>query len=67
MADCIPLSREMLKDPIDIGVSDEPLDFARCRVIAEGRARQEGPEPMLLAWYRPGRRHVFAPGDLLRR
>ena len=42
MADCMPLSREMLKDPIDIGVADEPLDFARARAIAEARARQEG-------------------------
>ena len=51
MADCMPLSREMLKDPIDIGVADEPLDFARARAIAEARARQEDPEPMLLAWF----------------
>jgi hypothetical protein len=54
MAGCIPLSREMLKDPIDISVSDESLDFARARAIAETRARQEGPEPMLLAWYDRG-------------
>ena len=36
MADCILLTREMLKDPIDIGVPDEPLDFARARAIADG-------------------------------
>ena len=54
MAGCIPLSREMLRDPIDIGVADAPLDFARARAIAETRARQEGPEPMLLAWYDRG-------------
>ena len=54
MADCIALSREMLKDPIDIGVSDEPLDFARARVIAEARAREVWAEPMLLAWYDRG-------------
>ena len=54
MADCILLTREMLKDPIDIAVPDEPLDFARARTIAERRARQEGPEPMLLAWYDRG-------------
>ena len=54
MVDCMPLRREMLKDPIDIGVSDEPLDFARARAIAEARARQEGAEPMLLAWYDRG-------------
>ena len=54
MADCIPLSREMLKDPIDIGVSDAPLDFARARAIADGRAREVGAEPLLLAWYDRG-------------
>ena len=54
MAGCIPLSREMLKDPIDIGVRDEPLDFARARAIADQRARELGPEPMLLAWYNGG-------------
>jgi hypothetical protein len=54
MADCIPLRREMLKDPIDIDVADEPLDFARARSIAELRAREEGAEPMLLAWYDRG-------------
>ena len=54
MAGCIPLSREMLRDPIDVGVSDTPLDFARARVIAEARARQEAADPMLLAWYDRG-------------
>ena len=54
MAGCIPLSREMLKDPIDIGVPDEPLDFARARAIADRRARELAPKPMLLAWYDRG-------------
>jgi hypothetical protein len=51
MAGCIPLSRAMLRDPIDIDVTDAPLDFARARAIAEARARQEAADPMLLAWY----------------
>jgi hypothetical protein len=51
MDSCIPLSREMLRDPIDVGVSDVPLDFARARAIAEARARHEAADPMLLAWY----------------
>ena len=54
MDGCIPLSREMLRDPIDIGVADAPLDFARARAIAEVRARQEAADPMLLAWYDRG-------------
>jgi Domain of unknown function (DUF5619) len=51
MFDCIPLSREMLKDPIDIGVADESLDFSQARALAEARARREAADPMLLAWY----------------
>ena len=51
MADCIPLSREMLRDPIDVGVPDTPLDFGQARAIAEMRARQEAADPILLAWY----------------
>ena len=51
MTGCIPLSREMLRNPIDIEVADAPLDFARARAIAEARARQEAADPMLLAWY----------------
>jgi hypothetical protein len=51
MADCMLLTREMLKDPIDLGVPDGPLDLVRARALAEARARQEAPEPMLLAWY----------------
>ena len=51
MAGCIPLSREMLIDPIDVDIADAPLDFARARALAEARARQEAADPMLLAWY----------------
>ena len=54
MAGCIPLSREMLRDPIDIDVTDALLDFARARAIAEARAGQEAADPMLLAWYDRG-------------
>jgi hypothetical protein len=54
MADCILLTREMLKDPIDIGVPDEPLDFSRARALADQRAGELCPEPMLLAWYDRG-------------
>jgi hypothetical protein len=54
MADCTLLTRAMLIDPIDIGVADEPLDFARARAIADRRARELAPEPLLLAWYDRG-------------
>ena len=54
MTACIPLTREMLRDPIDLAVPDVPLDFTRARARADRRAREEGPEPMLLAWYDRG-------------
>ena len=56
MADCMPLSREMLRDPIDIGVTDTPLDFARARAIADRRARRR---PTPCSW--PGM--TGAPAD----
>ncbi len=51
MTACIPLTREMLQDPIDLDVPDAPLDFARAKVLADRRAREAADEPMLLAWY----------------
>ena len=60
MADCIPLKRAMLKDPIHLRVADEPLDFSRARTLADRRAAEVGEEPMLLAWYN-GRTGEFSP------
>lgn len=54
MSDCIVLRREMLKDPIHLSVAEEPLNFARARALADGRAREFEGEPMLLAWYNGG-------------
>ena len=54
MEGCISLSREMLRDPIDVAVADAALDFAQARRLAETRARQETADPMLLAWYDRG-------------
>ncbi|MGB8992200.1 MAG: AF1514 family protein [Desulfobaccales bacterium] len=51
MAECIPLTREMLTDPVDLCLPDAPLDFSRARALADRRAREMGGEPMLLAWY----------------
>jgi hypothetical protein len=51
MAECIPLTREMLTDPVDLYVADAPLDLPRARALADRRAREMGGEPMLLAWY----------------
>ena len=51
MAGCTPLSREMLRNPIDVEVSGPLPDFSQARAIAEARARREAADPMLLAWY----------------
>ncbi len=51
MAACIPLTREMLRDPVDLDVPDAALDFARAKALAGQRAREAAGEPMLLAWY----------------
>jgi hypothetical protein len=51
MADCLPLAREMLKDPIHLKVADGPVDFSQAKTMAERRAREAAPDPMLLAWY----------------
>jgi hypothetical protein len=53
MADCVPLKRDMLKNPIHLRVAGE-LDFARARTLADRRAGESGEEPMLLAWYNGG-------------
>ena len=51
MTACIPLTREMLKNPLDLDLPDTPLDFSQARALADQRAREVGGEPMLLAWY----------------
>ncbi len=50
MAECMPLTREMLKNPVDLRVAEAPLDFARARVLADRRAQELRADPMLLAW-----------------
>jgi len=51
MAECMPLTREMLKDPVDLRVAEARLDFARARTLADRRAQELRADPMLLAWY----------------
>jgi hypothetical protein len=50
MPECVPLRREMLKNPIDIQV-EGPLDFSQAQTLARRRAGEVGAEPMLLAWF----------------
>lgn len=50
MPECVPLTREMLKDPIFICL-DEQLGFQQAKDLAARRAGEVGGEPMLLAWF----------------
>lgn len=49
MSECVLLTREMLKNSIDIQV-DGPLDFPLAQNLARQRAGEVYDEPMLLAW-----------------
>jgi hypothetical protein len=52
MTQCpIPLTREMLQDPVDLLIQDPALDFARAKQRADRRARELCGNPMLLAWF----------------
>jgi len=48
---CPVLTREMLPEPVDLAIKDDALDFSRAKQAADRRAREFGPEPMLLAWF----------------
>ncbi len=50
MAECVPLTREMLKNPVDLQV-DGPLGFSQAESLARRRAGEICAEPMLLAWF----------------
>jgi hypothetical protein len=58
------VTRDMLKDPIDIRVDDRSLDFSGARQLADGRARERSYDPMLIAWFdrKAGR---YSPGDVV--
>lgn len=59
MPECVPLSREMLNNPIDMQVTG-PLDFRQAQALAQERARIVCAEPMLLAWFDRAR-GAFSP------
>jgi hypothetical protein len=60
MLECVPLTREMLKDPIEIKVDDPNLDFSQAQTLARRRAGAVCAEPMLLAWFDRAR-GAFSP------
>jgi hypothetical protein len=51
MEDYLVVRKEMLKDPVEIRVDREQLDFPRAKEIADKKAAEIGDQPMLLAWF----------------
>lgn len=51
MAECVRLTREMLKDPVMIRVAGRRLDFPRAQAASDRVARKLYADPMLLAWF----------------
>ena len=60
MPECVLLTRQMLRNPIDLCVSDPNLDFPQAQKLAYLRAREICAEPMLLAWF-DRKRGRFSP------
>ncbi len=59
MLECVPLSREMLTNPIEMRVAG-PLDFPQAQDLARQRAGEVCDQPMLLAWF-DRTRGAFSP------
>ncbi|PKN66520.1 MAG: hypothetical protein CVU57_06045 [Deltaproteobacteria bacterium HGW-Deltaproteobacteria-15] len=51
MNGCILITKEVLTDPVMLRTEGEPLSFEKARSMADRKARELCPEPMLLAWY----------------
>ncbi len=56
----VPLTREMLANPVDVRLEDPALDFSRARQAADQQARELCEQPMLLAWF-DARAERFSP------
>jgi Domain of unknown function (DUF5619) len=51
MAECPPLRKDMLKNPIHLTVADKGLEFSRAKELADQEAGKLTAQPVLLAWY----------------
>ncbi|MCL4503340.1 MAG: AF1514 family protein [Deltaproteobacteria bacterium] len=51
MPECMPLTRQMLHNPIGLRVDDPDLDFPQAEKLARQKAKEVCDEPMLLAWF----------------
>jgi hypothetical protein len=50
----------MLRNPIEVRVEDDGLDFVNAKAAADREAGKRSGDPMLLAWY-DGRTGKFSP------
>jgi hypothetical protein len=60
MIECLPLRKDMLKNPVHLKVADNGLDFYGAKKMADVEAGKITAEPMLLAWYN-GKTGEFLP------
>lgn len=51
MATCRVLTKDMLADAIELQIDSKDLDWSRARQIADEKAREKSPDPMLMAWF----------------
>jgi hypothetical protein len=52
--------KECLNNSIELKIDDKDLDFASIKQIADNKAKEVSPSPMLLAWYN-GKTGDFVP------
>jgi hypothetical protein len=60
MIACLPLHKDMLRNPVHLTVADKDLDFYAAKKLADVEAGKITAEPMLLAWYN-GKTGEFLP------
>ncbi len=51
MVTCRTLTTDMLPNPVSIHLDDEIVDLKSAKLIADQKAFEMAPDPMLLAWY----------------
>ena len=51
MSECLAVTKDMLPNPIEIRVQNEPLDFLTAKRIADEKVREKTSASMLLAWF----------------
>lgn len=51
MNGCLDVKRDMLANPVEMHTGLTMIDFDTARRLADKRAREISPDPMLLAWY----------------